>query len=198
MALPDIDDLFTTYFGRWYDEDDQERKGFKHTRPDVMRRYKPGTPVADVCPLTEEYRTETEHRVRRMLRSAIVDWPTFLPLAEPVDSSWVELFDEHYTAETVADLIAESSPDDFCNSLLVSTCQLGAVLGHVLQGMLPRLEWLWDWPYWESRLYDPVSGNEIPPFHWAMKKFSDYAIDDGLEGKMACCIHILNEGGKDS
>ncbi|MCX6854960.1 MAG: hypothetical protein NTV80_08660, partial [Verrucomicrobia bacterium] len=141
-SLPEIDDFYTTFFDRWYSDDDRDRKRFKFTRPDIMKLYKPEVSVSEICALNDEYRDEAERRVFRIFSSAKSDWPTFLPLSEPVNETWIQLFDEHYVSEVVADLIQKSDPEDFANDVVVSVCQFGAVLGFVLQGMVPRLEWL--------------------------------------------------------
>ncbi len=78
-SLPEIDDFYTTFFDRWYTDDDRDRKRFKFTRPDIMKLYKPGVSVSEICALNDEYRDEAERRVLRMFSSAKSDWPTFCP-----------------------------------------------------------------------------------------------------------------------
>jgi hypothetical protein len=121
-----------------------------------------------------------------MLETAKTDWPGYLDVAGEPSVEWVDEFDRY--AERVEALVRESDPSDFSNDLLVLVCQFGAVLGTVLREQVPRLEWVAEWwPYWESSLYDPQTGNLIPPFHWAIKKFSSYGIDDGFSAKLDMC-----------
>ena len=47
-------------------------------------------------------------------------------------------------------------------------------LGKVMREAEPQLEWLADWPYWESGLLDVPSGYHINVFQWAIKRFSEH------------------------
>lgn len=191
-TIPDCDEVFSTFFDRWYDEDDRQRKGFKYTRPDMVAAYRPGLSGSDICPLSEASEQKVIAQIATMLRTANSDWSAYLPVSGEIDMAWVEAIDSHYSTERIAELINASDPEDFANEFVVTVCQFGAVLGHVMRQSEPRLEWVAEWPYWESGLYDPVTGNIIPPFHWAMKKFSEYGVDDGCVPKIGCMIHILN------
>lgn len=91
-----------------------------------------------------------------------------------------------------ADPIARSHPEDFGGDYVVLCCEFGAVLGHVMRARQPRLFWYLDWPYWESMLLDPQTGTVIPVFHWAIKKMSDYGVDDGFVPKIERCLRILD------
>jgi hypothetical protein len=62
-----------------------------------------------------------------------------------------------------------------------------------MQTMQPCVAWYLEWPYWDSAPYDPVSGFLIPVFHWAIKKMSDYGVDDGFRTKVKACLQVLNE-----
>ncbi len=157
-----------------------------------MKVYRPGLQATDLCVLTEEYRDKVLNQISTMLRTAQTDWSACLPLSGDVDITWLELIDSHYDTDRIAEVMDRSEPEDFSNELIVTVCQFGALLGHIMRQQEPRLEWIADWPYWESSLYDPVTGNIIPPFHWAIKKFSDYGVDDGFAEKIGCMVHILN------
>ena len=58
----------------------------------------------------------------------------------------------------------------------------------------PQLEWLADWPYWESALLDVPSGYRINVFHWAIKRFSEYGLEDGYRAKVAKCLEMVRDG----
>lgn len=79
----------------------------------------------------------------------------------------------------VSSVIVNSDATDFSNEFIVLCCEFGAVIGYAMQALAPQLEWLCDWPYWESGLLDTESGYRINVFHWAIKKSSSYGIDDG-------------------
>ncbi len=193
VTLPDCDEVFSTFFDRWYDDDDRQRKGFSHTRPDMMTAFRPGYTGADLSPLSEASQQGVMDQISTMLQTTTTDWRTFLPVSGEIDTDWLQAFDSYYDAERIAALIEEADPEDFANPYFVTVCQFGAVLGHVMRLWEPRLQWLPEWPYWESSLYDPVTGQVIPPFHWAIKKFSDYGVDDGYAPKIGCMKDALNQ-----
>lgn len=190
--IPDCDDVFSKFFDRWYDDDDRERKGFLHTRPDMMAVYRPGLSGSDICPLSEASRQRVLDQIATMLRTANSDWSAYLSVSGEIDMAWIKAIDGYYDTERIAELIRYSDPDDFSNEFVVTVCQFGAVLGHVMCQSEPRLQWVAEWPYWESSLYDPHTGYIIPPFHWAIKKFSNYGVDDGCVAKVGCMIEVLN------
>ena len=191
-TLPHCDEMFLKFFDRWYDEDDRQRKGVSCTRPDMMVAYLPGFSAAEISPLSQACQERVLDRINTILRAAKSDWSANLAMSGDIGLDWVESLDSHYNTERIAELIHASDPQDFSNGLVVTVCEFGAVLGHVMRQCEPRLEWVAEWPYWESGLYDPLTGNIIPPFHWAMKKFSDYGVDDGYVPKIGCMVHILN------
>jgi hypothetical protein len=190
--LPDVNELYSTFFDRWYGEEDRKRKGFEFARPDMMKCYRAGLMTSKISCLTEEFQGEAIARVQRMVGSAKTDWARYLAVNGEIDEQWVLAADKHYDRKAIRQLIKISDPSDFSNDLVVTVCQFGAVLGEVLRQIKPRLLWLPEWPYWETSLYDPISGNVIPTFHWAMKKFSSYGVDDGFVEKLHCCVHILD------
>ncbi|TLD70794.1 hypothetical protein FEM03_10825 [Phragmitibacter flavus] len=192
-TLPDCDEVFSMFFDRWYDDDDRQRKGFTHTRPDMMVAFRPGYAALDLSPLSDASQKKVMARISTMFQTCKADWPSFLPVSGDIDERWIDAFDNHFNAGRIAALIEEADPEDFANSYVVSVCQFGAVLGHVMKLKEPRLLWVPDWPYWESSLYDPVTGQVIPPFHWAIKKFSSYGVDDGYVAKIGCMLDALND-----
>jgi hypothetical protein len=103
------------------------------------------------------------------------------------------MFDRYYDLEHVENVVRLSDPDDFSNDYLVLICEFGAVLGHVMMELLPGLDWMPSWPYWESAVFDSQTGTLVPVFHWAIKKFSIYGIDDGFAEKVRACVQILRD-----
>jgi hypothetical protein len=192
MQLPHCDDLFIKFLDPWYSAKDRARKQWKATRPDLVTLdgYI-GASQEDIDILTAEGKNDSAKRIETMLDATRGDWPGYLNVFGEIDEHWIEAFDNYYDHLRVADVIKRSDPKDFSNDYLVLVCEFGAALGHVLKKEQPRLLWLYDWPYWESCLIDPKSGSVIPTFHWAVKKFSDYGIDDGFAQKMEMCLQIL-------
>ncbi len=128
-----------------------------------------------------------------MLDACIEDWPCYLTVFGSLDENWIDAFDRYYDRERIAGVIERSDPADYGNDYLILVCEFGAALAHVLQQKQPRLVWQHDWPYWESSLIDPQTGAVIPPFHWAVKKFSDYGVEDGFRAKIDLCVSTLEK-----
>lgn len=192
MPIPHCDPLFTRFLDPWYSEADRKRRGFEATRPDIVTVTEyAGVPVSELSVLREDGEREARARIDRMLEACRSDWPRYLRVFGDLDEHWIEAFDEHYDRERIAAVIERSDPADYSNDYLVLVCEFGAALGHVLIAKQPRLAWLYDWPYWESSLVDPQSGALIPTFHWAVKKFSEYGVDDGFAPKIDMCLHVL-------
>lgn len=157
-----------------------------------MAAYHANLSAKDISPLAESTEKKVLDQISTMQQTARSDWPTFLAVSSPIGTEWIHAFDQHFDSKRVSELIAISDPADFSNDFLVTVCQFGAVLGLAMQQTEPRLQWVAEWPYWESSLYDPATGYIIPPFHWAIKKFSEYGIDDGYTDKIGCLIEALN------
>jgi hypothetical protein len=181
VTLPGCEELFLRYFDRWYDEDDRRRKGFIATRPDMHT-------ANSLSPLSEMSQRDVLHRIEAMLGAARKDWPRYLQVSGDVDLRWITTFDCYYDPERIEKVIERSDPADYSNDYLVLCCEFGTVLGHVMRCLQPRLIWCCEWPYWESALFDPQTGNLIPVFHWAVKKMSDYGWDDGFAEKVEVCL----------
>ncbi len=195
MILPHCDDLFLKFFDPWYDDQDRARRGHPATRPDLVR-YDGlvGRRVEDLATLSEDGRKDVLARINRMTEAARNDWSELLLETEETGLAWLASIDAHYDRERIQEIIDQSDADDYANSYLVTCCEFGAVLGHTMKTLMPRLEWHRGWPYWESALFDSETGTLIPVFHWAVKKMSEYGIDDGFAGKVEVCIGILETG----
>ena len=151
-----------------------------------------GLTAADASPLSEKSQQEVIHRIETMLQAARTDWPAYLQVSGDVDLAWIDACDKYHDPGHIEEVIERSDPTDFSNDYLVLCCEFEAVLGHVMRSLQPRLVWLAEWPYWESALLDPQTGNLMPVFHWAMKKISDYGWDDGFAEKVEACLELLD------
>jgi hypothetical protein len=191
QALPDCDELFTRFFDRWYDDASRTRKEFKATRPDAEPCADAGTSASDASALIEKSAHKVLDQVNVMARAAIADWSEPIGASPELDHDWIDAFDKYWDRERIADLIREANPEEFSNDYFVTCCEFGAALGEVLIAHSPRCEWLADWPYWESAVYDRDSGYRINVFHWAIKKFSEYGVDDGLAAKLGCTVELI-------
>jgi len=183
--LPPCDDLFMKFFDRWYDGDDRKRKGFQATCPDSYSGvYKKGTPASQLTPLVGDTLKGVEAQVGRMVEAARSDWASGVTSRNPVSIEGIGDFDRHYDAARIRQVIDRSKPEEYDNDYVVLCIELGAVIGQVLRELRPGLEWVWEWPYWESYLWDAETSEQIKVFHWAIKKMSGYGVDDGLVAKL--------------
>jgi hypothetical protein len=194
VILPEPDELFGKYFDQWYDDVWRRWKGFKGTRPDIQnfQSYR-GKQASEVSPLGEDGQAEAARMVSAMFNSAVLDWPSFLKLSEPVGLNWVDEWDRFHNRIEIQSILDNANPTDFSNGYVISCCQFGAVLGEVLREQNGQLEWLYAWPYWESSLLHGESGLVINVFHWAIKKMSEYGVDDGYAAKVKACCDLLRK-----
>jgi hypothetical protein len=191
QELPHCDELFARFFKPWYSERDLKRRVYPATRPDLEVVYRPGISATDVSPLVREGRERVQEAIGGMVEAVRCDWPEAFGVSEPLSLEWVAAFDGCHDRQEISRLIAESDPSDFANPYLVWCCEFGVAMGEVFLRLNPELEWLYDWPYWESAIFDSTIGARINVFHWAIKKMSEYGVDDGFAAKIMACLQDL-------
>jgi hypothetical protein len=190
--LPDCDNLFLKFFSRWYKQDELARRGFTATLPDMLEDESLiGLSQTKASRVMKKFQPKVLSQIDGMLEAARGDWPTYLKVSGTVDLDWVDAFDRHYTRAKILQVIERSDPADFGNDYIVICCEFGAVLGQVLRSLQARLVWRLDWPYWDSCLLDAETGSAIAVFHWAIKKMSEYGVDDGFAAKIQACLKVL-------
>ena len=194
MELPHCDDLFMRFFDPWYTDETRALKRFQATRPDLLTvdSFANADPN-EISPLDEDGRHESARRVHIMTDAAISDLPKYLLLTSEVDIEWVRAFDAYYDREKIRDMLNDADPNDFENSYLIACCEFGSLIGRVLSDRLPTLSWVYSWPYWESSILHVPTGSIIPPYHWAIKKMSEYGVDDGFAEKIEMCVQMLRD-----
>jgi hypothetical protein len=134
--------------------------------------------------MSECCQTVSAQQVQQMFEAAAKDWKGLLGVEGTPSVGWLREFDRHFQRRQIQETIRRSDPQEYDNDYLVLCCELGSVLGTVLLAREPRLSWLYDWPYWESPLYDRETRSRINVFHWAVKKMSEYGVEDGLVDKL--------------
>lgn len=152
-----------------------------------------GLSQAQASGLSDEGQQKVLQQIETMLDAARGDWESYLKVSGEIDLNWIDAFDKHYDDGRIAEVIERSNPEDFSNDYIVLCCELGSAIGHVMYRLRPSLVWYLDWPYWESALFDPKSGNLIPVFHWSIKKMSSYGWDDGVTAKIEACLQLLDK-----
>lgn len=194
VKLPDCDNLFRKFFDHWYKDEDRKRKGFPATRPDAQKFAYAGYSAEQVSPLSKEGQTRVLKHINTMIDAVKADFPGYLPITGEPTLDWIDAFDRFYTAKEIRSLIKDSNPKEFDNRYLVTCCEFGALIGHVFTTYRDDLEWLPDWPYWESGILDTKTGYRIHVFHWAIKKLSSYGVDDGYRAKLLATVALIDRG----
>jgi hypothetical protein len=178
--LPDCDELFVKYLAPWYPEDEKPNM----TRPDmfVIAGYE-GQPLdmTSLQYLTEKYLEQAEQQIQTITHSALVDFQEIIK-SDKLDFAVLDAVDKFYDRQKISKIIKESDPNDFSNLYLRSVCEFGALLGHLFRE-LDGFDWLYSYPYYHSIIVHRDTGFGIPVFDWAVKKFSEYGVDDGFVAK---------------
>lgn len=193
-VLPECDELFTRFFAPWYSEDDWSHRQFKATLPDLLTAGALiGSTETEISALPEEMRRGIAEQFSAMLDAVRSEWPSYLPVSGEITLDWIAAYDHFFDRRRVTEVIEASDPAQFSNKYVVLCCEFGVTLGHVLRIAEPRLIWRFEWPYWDSALLDPETGVLINVFHWAIKKMSEYGVDDGFAAKVKAALTILEQ-----
>ena len=104
---------------------------------------------------------------------------------------WIDVFDRRYDWQAVQELIARSDSHQPNNEYVRLGVEFGAVLAVIFKRFVPDLRWSYELPFWESPLYDARPETDLHIFHWAIKKLSDYGVEDGYAAKVCACLQWL-------
>jgi hypothetical protein len=185
--LPDCDELFVKYLGHWYSENEKPTM----TRPDmyVIAGYE-GQPleIETLQYLPEELLEKTKNQIQIMIDSAFQDYKNII-VADKLNFDVLDAVDKFYDRKKIAEIIKQSDPNDFSNLYLVTVCEFGAMLGQLFNEK-EDFVWLYSYPYFHSIIVHKETGFGITVFDWAVKKFSEYGVDDGYVAK----FHAALEG----
>lgn len=187
--LPHCDDLFVKYLSPWYDEDDRPTM----TRPDMYQIAAfEGQPLDmdEIQYLTPEYLEEAKTLINDMTEAFLDDF-SFIHKTDKIDFDLLDAVDKYYDRTKISDLIKQSDPKDFSNPYLVTVCEFGVLLGQLFR-QLDGYDWLYSHPYYHSIIVHKDSGFGITVFDWAVKKFSEYGVDDGFVAKFQAAIERVN------
>lgn len=187
-VLPSCNELFVRFFDRWYSDDERRRHGRNGVVwPDIARCAAPGTQGSEVSPLTPESGRKVVEFLRGLAAAASGAPGT-------VNLEWIHGFDTFYDRREIAKMLESSDPADRHNRYAMTCQAFAAALGEVLIASMPGCGWLPDAPPWESAVYDPRGGLRINVFDWAVKKLSDYGVDDGYAMKVKVCVGMYEDG----
>jgi hypothetical protein len=188
--IPHCDDLFVKYLSPWYPIDDMP----KMTRPDMyMISGFEGTPLDldNLQYLPDELLIETKNQINTITNAALQDYQNIIK-SDKLDFFVLDAVDKFYDRQKIAEILKSSDPKDFSNLYLISVCEFGATLGQLFNE-LEGFGWLYSYPYFHSIIVHTDTGFGITVFDWAVKKFSEYGVDDGFVAKFHAAIDRINE-----
>src|SRR6476469_2866439 len=189
--LPHCDTLFEKFLSPWYDEQDRP----KMTRPDMYQiaAYE-GKPLNldDIQYLDDEYLAyQKKHLNETMVHAASEDF-RHITNSNQLDLQGLDAVDKYYDRARIADLIRESVRTELSNPYLVTVCEFGVMLGHLFK-QLDGFDWLYSHPYFHSVIVHKDTGFGITVFDWAVKKFSEYGVDDGFAAKFQMALENIKQ-----
>ena len=189
--LPHCDTLFEKYLSPWYPESDRP----KMTRPDMYQiaAYE-GRPLDfnELQYLTPEFLADRKKFINEtMVDAALADFKNIIT-SDKLDFEVLNAVDKFYDRKKISELIKESNPADFCNPYVVTVCEFGVMLGQLFR-QIEGFDWLYSNPYFHSIIVHKDTGFGITVFDWAVKKFSEYGVDDGFVAKFHAAIEGVNE-----
>ena len=192
MARPD--DLFRTYFAPWYPP--ERPPAFGGVLPDVEQIVlDPGQHIGDIHPLEPEARALPAGKIEEMFAAFTEDGVRLLGATPPVDLAWIEAVDDWLSPDRARRILAQSQPHEFSNAFLVLCCEFGAGVGEVLRQLQPGAQWIPDWPYWDSWIFDLNSRTKCNVFHWVVKRFHEDGGDERLADKVGAALRFMREHG---
>ncbi len=170
MILPDAETVYQYYLAPWIPEGDGRPRQLRSDLEEI--ELLKGQHIRILSPLPEDTRLQVEQQLLGMQEAAIQDLGSLLKQEGAPTLDWLEALESWADEEQVQQLFRESPPHEVDNSWLLICCECGALFASLLQQRHPQLQWLPDWPYFESSLFDLNRRVRIPVFHWAVKLLS--------------------------
>ncbi len=178
--LPDCNDLYVQYVHKWDENPDHK---ILIVKPDMIQSFNPNTDFSNLVDTTTEMYIQIKQQVETMTSASRQDLQEIVKFSE-FNLETIDKLDKAIDREYIEKIIDESDVNDDANQYLISTIEFGCALAETMQNEIDGLFWVYDYPYWESTLVHKQTGFEIPVFHWAIKKYSEYGVDDGFKEKI--------------
>jgi len=187
MAIPAAATLYERYFSPWIPE--ERASTHPGLLPDMEQIELPaGGHIRDIHPLMPDSRPPMKEKVDAMGQACEADWQNLLKLTPAVSLAGIAAYDAWCTPAQLEGILKNSAPNNFSNPYLILCCECGAAVGEVLQRENPQLQWIYDWPYWDSFLFDLNTMTKFHVFHWAVKRMSsdgeEFALKDIVDGAL--------------
>ncbi len=190
--LPHCDALFKKFFTPWYETDDPPTT----TRPDmyVINGFD-GKPIDfdKIQYLPEDLLEYNKKQLKTMADAALSDYQDII-ISNKLDIQVLDAVDKYYDREKITEIISRSDPKDFSNDYLIEVCEFGAMLGYLFC-QIDGYGWLYSHPYFHSIIVHKETGFGITVFDWAVKKFSEYGVDDGFAAKFKMALETVKQSG---
>jgi len=192
--LPHCDILFEKYLSPWYDEKDRPNI----TRPDMYQISAfegKALDLQEIQYLTPEYLNQVKTLINETMTKALLEDFRHIHQTDTIDFELLDAVDKYFNREKISELIKQSDPKDISNPYLVTVCEFGVLLGHLFN-QREGFGWLYSYPYFHSIIVHKETGMGITVFDWAVKKFSEYGVNDEFVAKYDEAIRIitLNRG----
>jgi len=192
--LPHCDELFAKYLAPWY-PDEYYRK---MTRPDLYTISGfDGKPLdLDALQyLAGDNLVKEKNQIERMKAAALGDYNESILQGDDFTIDLLTAVDVFYDREKIGELIRKSNPREFGNDYLVAVGEFGTMLGALFEKQ-PGFGWLYSAPYFNSIIVHKNTGLGITVYDWAVKKFSEYGVDDGFAAKFGAALRAAAEEEK--
>jgi hypothetical protein len=186
--LPNCDTLFERFLSPWYPNDDRP----KMTRPDmyVISGFNGQHLDLDkIQYLPDDLLENSKRQVETMADAALNDYQHIIT-SDKLDLNVLDAVDKYYDRKKIAEIIKKSDPKDFSNDYLIAVCEFGATLGQLFNE-IEGYGWLYSHPYFHSIIVHKSTGFGITVFDWAVKKFSEYGVDDGFVAKFQMALETV-------
>jgi hypothetical protein len=178
--LPDCNDLYVKYVHKW--DDNPEHKSLI-VKPDMVKSFKPNTDFSVLIDSTDEMYVVMKQQVETMISASQQDLQELARFKE-FNLETIDKLDKVIDRKHILGVIERSDVNDDGNEYLISTIEFGCALAETMENEIGGFVWVYEYPYWESTLVHKKTGFEVPVFHWAIKKYSDYGVDDGFKDKI--------------
>lgn len=183
--LPHCDALFQKYFTPWFEGNDPPTM----PRPDmfVLNSFN-GSPLDTdkIQYLPTDLLDYNKKQIQTMADAALKDYEHIIS-SDKLNINVLDAVDKYYDRKKIAAIISNSVPEDFSNDYVVEVCEFGAMLGYLFT-QIDGYDWQYAHPYFHSVVVHKNSGFAIPVFDWAVKKFSEYGVDDGFAAKFEMAL----------
>ncbi|RDV13351.1 hypothetical protein DXT99_20245 [Pontibacter diazotrophicus] len=145
--------------------------------------------------LPEELLQEVKSAIDIVTNAALQDYQS-IKESDSISLALLDEVDRFYDRAAVAQIIKDSDPKDYSNQYLISVCEFGATLGYLFNQSI-EFGWLYSYPYFNSIIVHKETGFGITVFDWAVKKFSEYGIEDGFAAKYQAAINGIEDYKKE-